>query len=94
MFIIRPPIKSGGADEKIVENIEKVKTFITEKDGEILEVKKWGKKKLAYDIEHIKEGYYVIIYFTLDAHHLSSLENFYKLNENIIRFIIIKQDKK
>lgn len=88
MFIL-PPIE----DEKVKENIEKVKNFITKKEGEILEVKEWGKKKLAYEIDHYNEGYYVIILFNLDANHISSLENFYKLNENIIRYIVIKQDK-
>ncbi|MCK4358910.1 MAG: 30S ribosomal protein S6 [Candidatus Cloacimonetes bacterium] len=88
MFIL-PPIE----DEKVKENIEKVKNFITKKEGEILEVKEWGKRKLAYEIDHYNEGYYVIILFNLDANHISSLENFYKLNENIIRFIVIKQDK-
>jgi small subunit ribosomal protein S6 len=92
MFILHPNII--GKEDKIAENIEKVKEFITKKNGEILEVKEWGKRRLAYEIEHLKEGYYVIIYFTFDAQHLSSLENFYKLNENIIRSIIIKLDKK
>ena len=88
MFIIRQL-----ADEKLKENIEKVKNFITKKEGELLEVKEWGERKLAYEIDHYNEGYYVIILFNLDANHISSLENFYKLNENIIRFIVIKQDK-
>ena len=88
MFIL-PPIE----DEKVKENIEKVKNFITEKKGEILEIKEWGKRKLAYEIEHFNDGYYYLMQFELDSNHISALENFYKLNENIIRFIIIKQDR-
>lgn len=88
MFIL-PPME----DEQINENVEKVKKFITEKKGEILEVKDWGKRKLAYEINNHNEGYYVIIIFELEPNYISSLENFYKLNETIIRSIVIKKDK-
>ena len=88
MFIL-PPIE----DEKVKENIEKVKNFITKNDGEILEVKEWGKRKLAYEIDHYNEGYYYLVLFELDPNHISALEKFYKLNENIILLIVIKQDK-
>ena len=80
--------------EKVTETIEKVKKFITEKKGTILEINKWGTRKLAYEIEHQDEGYYVILYFTIVSSHLEELEKFYKLNESIIRFIIINQPEK
>lgn len=88
MFIL-PPME----DEQINENVEKAKKFITKKKGEILEVKDWGKRKLAYEINNHNEGYYVIITFELEPNYISSLENFYKLNENIIRSIVIKKDE-
>lgn len=90
MFIVN---QSG--KEKVAETIEKVKKFITEKKGTVLEIVEWGTKKLAYEIEHQDEGYYVVAYFTLGSNHIAELEKFYKLDEKIIRFIIIhQQDKK
>ncbi|MEA3475857.1 MAG: 30S ribosomal protein S6 [Candidatus Cloacimonadota bacterium] len=88
MFIL-PPME----DEQINENIEKVKKFIAKKKGEILEVKDWGKRKLAYEINNHNEGYYVIITFEFEPNQISSLKNFYKLDENIIRSIVIKRDE-
>ncbi len=88
MFIL-PPME----DEPISENIEKVKKFIAEKKGEILEVKDWGKRKLAYEINNHNEGYYVIITFEFEPNQISSLKNFYKLDENVIRSIVIKKDE-
>ncbi|MBC8525819.1 MAG: 30S ribosomal protein S6 [Candidatus Cloacimonetes bacterium] len=83
----------SASDEDVAKTIETVKQFIMDKDGEIIEVKEWGKRKFAYEINHIDEGYYFILYFKLDATHIYSLEKLYKLNENIIRFIVIKRDK-
>lgn len=88
MIVIKPL-----SDEETSQTLDTVKDFITQNDGEIEKVDEWGSRRLAYEIQKHSEGYYAVLYFTLDASHVNPLENFYRLNENIIRYIVIKREK-
>ena len=61
VLIIGPQV----ADEALDNTIDIITRFITDKDGVIADVGRWGKKKLAYPIAHSEEGSYVLIQFTL-----------------------------
>jgi small subunit ribosomal protein S6 len=91
MFIIHADFL--GMEDKIAEIINDVKNFITNNGGEVMHVSQWGPRKFAYELNHKNEGYYVIIYFSLPPDKIPDMENFYNLNENILRSIIIKRDK-
>ncbi|MBN2017388.1 MAG: 30S ribosomal protein S6 [Candidatus Cloacimonetes bacterium] len=88
MIIIKPL-----SEEETNQTLDKVKNFLTEHEAEIDNVNIWGLRKLAYEIEKHNEGFYAILYFSLDPSHIKALENFYRLNENIIRFNVIKKEK-
>lgn len=82
-------------DEKIKEEeinnlLVKIEDLTKKKGGKILETVHWGKRKLAYEIKKHKEAYYVIILFMLSPLYLKEIEQFYKLNEKIIRYFILK----
>ena len=68
--------------------IEKVKGFIT---GEITEVKEVGKRELAYEINKCKEGFYCYISFTAEASTIKALDNACRIDEDLLRYIIIKK---
>lgn len=68
--------------------IEKVKGYIT---GEITEVKEVGKRELAYEIDKNKEGYYCYISFTAAPSTIKALENACKIDENLLRYLIIRK---
>lgn len=91
MFIIHADLI--GMEDKIQEIINNVKNLITNNGGEVKYVDEWGTRKFAYEINHKTEGYYVVIYFSLPPDKIPDLENFYNLNEDIVRSIIIKRDK-
>lgn len=88
MIIIRPL-----SEEETNQTLDTVKSFLTEREAEIENVNIWGLRKLAYEIEKHNEGFYAILYFSLDPGQIKTLENFYRLNEDIIRFNIIKKEK-
>ncbi len=88
MIVIKPL-----SEEETNKTIETVKNFLTEREAEIGNVNIWGLRRLAYEIEKQSEGYYVILYFSLKPNHIDALENLYRLNENIIRFNVIKKEK-
>ncbi len=81
MVVITPTLSEENAKK---EN-ELIKSFIKEKGGEIFNSDEWGKKRLAYQINNFKEGYYFINHFTLDPTKVIELDRFYQLHEYIIR---------
>ena len=88
MIVIKPL-----SEEETNQTMETVKNFLTEHEAEIGNVNIWGLRRLAYEIEKQSEGFYVILYFSVEPHHIDALENLYRLNENIIRFNVIKKEK-
>ena len=73
--------------------IEKIKAYITRFGGEVEDaVDEWGKKRLAYEIKHMKEGYYYFIKFNAPKDAPKQITEFVRIMENVIRFLITKRD--
>jgi small subunit ribosomal protein S6 len=83
-------INAALEDEQIQSVIERIKEILSSNDGEIKEIEDWGRKRLAYSIKKSKIGYYVIFRFLAYPEIISVLERFYKLDENILRYLTIK----
>jgi small subunit ribosomal protein S6 len=77
-----PKTKKGELD------LEKIKSVI-DKSGKILQENNWGKKTLAYPIKKETSGYYYLLTFKINPGRASQLDNILKLNENIIRYLLI-----
>lgn len=88
MFVLNPELTT----DAVKEMVEKVKALI-ETTGEIESVEEWGKKKLAYMIQNkYTEGYYVLVYFKANKELLPELEHAFKVNESIIRHMILSKE--
>jgi len=61
--------------------------------GEVLNVEEWEKRKLAYKINRKTEGYYVVILFQTTGDTLKELDQFLKLQEGILRHMIVRKSK-
>ena len=72
--------------------VEKAKGYITRYNGVITDVEEWGKKKLAYEIQKMKEAYYYFIHFESDAETPSEIEQRIRIMDNVIRFLCVRQD--
>ena len=72
--------------------VEKAKALIERFGGQITNVDDWGKKRLAYEIQHMKEGYYYFIKFDAEANVPGSLEQAVRIMDNVIRFLCIRQE--
>lgn len=79
-------------DDARTATVEKVKEYITRYNGTITNVDEWGKKKLAYDIQKMSEGYYYFIQFEADADCPAELERHVRIMENVLRYLCVKQD--
>ena len=85
LYVINPNL----SEEETQALVEKFKTLI-EQNGTIDAVEEWGKRKLAYEINYIADGYYVLVKFTCDGSFVAELERIYHITEGILRSIVIK----
>ena len=69
--------------------LEKITQGITQREGEVHKVHDQGRKKLAYEINGKREGYYYIIYFSAPTPTIKELWREYHLNEDLIRFLTL-----
>ena len=72
---------------------EAIMGLIKQLEGEILDADQWGKRRLAYPIQKVNEGYYTVYTFNLDPTHLPELERHYRIQEEIIRYNVLVKDK-
>ena len=72
--------------------VEKAKSYITRFGGQISDVDEWGKKRLAYEIQKMKEAYYYFIHFESDAETPGEIEQRIRIMDNVIRFLCVRQD--
>lgn len=79
-------------DDERTATVEKVKEYITRYNGTITNVDEWGKKKLAYEIQKMSEGYYYFIQFDADADCPAELERHVRIMENVLRYLCVRQD--
>lgn len=89
LFILRPDLE----ESKRVELIEKFKAIVNA-DGEIGTVEEWGMRKLAYEIEKFREGYYVLFNFTANTTLPAELERNFKIAEEVVRYVVINREEK
>ena len=69
-------------------------TLIIGENGTVTEVKEWGKRRLAYPINYINEGYYVLVDFEAAAELPAELERRFRIDENILRSIVVRHTEK
>ena len=75
-----------------VATVEKAKDYVTKFGGTITEVEEWGKKKLAYEIQHMKEVYYYFIKFDGEATVPGELEQAVRIMDNVLRYLCVRQE--
>lgn len=85
-------INSNLSEDARKKALEKITSSIEEKKGEIHKVFDMGKRRLAYEINKKREGYYYLIYFSINSSALSELWKEYQLNEDLIRFMTSKTE--
>ena len=72
--------------------VEKAKEYITRAGGTVTEVEDQGKKRLAYEIQHMTEGFYYFIQFDADATVPAGVEQDVRIMDNVLRFLCVRKD--
>ena len=89
IFIASPTLTDEQADElvKMYEGI------IAEQGGELLKTDKWGRKKLAYEVQKFSEGYYTLFEMNAGPKLIAELERRFRNNEVVIKFMSVRLDE-
>jgi len=81
-------------DIQIDSTLKRIEETISSNGGEITDVEKLGRKRLAYPIQKSKSGFYIIYQFIAPKDLIKKIERFYRLDDTIIRYLTIKLDNK
>ena len=79
-------------DEERAAAIEKITNYITRFGGTVNNIDEWGKKRLAYEIQKMKEGFYYFIQFDGDSTTPNELESRIRIMEPVIRYLCVRQE--
>ncbi len=80
-------------DDERAAVVDKCKALIERFGGQITNVDDWGKKRLAYEIQKMKEGYYYFIQFDAESTAPAEIESRIRIMDNVIRFLCVRQDQ-
>lgn len=80
-------------DEARAAVVEQAKGIVTRFGGVITNVEEQGKKRLAYEIQKMKEGYYYFIQFDAESTVPAEIESRVRIMENVLRFLCVRQDE-
>ncbi len=80
-------------DEERAAVVDNCKALIERFGGTITNVDDWGKKRLAYEVQKMKEGFYYFIQFDAESTAPAEIESRIRIMDNVIRFLCVKQEK-
>ncbi|HEY1726755.1 MAG TPA: 30S ribosomal protein S6 [Candidatus Baltobacteraceae bacterium] len=89
-YILRPHLEEADAEAQVTHIADQLRQTGGEVAGEI---DRLGKRRLAYEIGDSREGYYVVMRFKSDAAQAKELERLLRLNENVIRALLIRREE-
>ena len=72
--------------------VAQLQDFVAKTGGRVDGLQEWGKKRLAYKINKKNDGNYVLLNYQMDSAHAGKFEQMIRLNDNVIRFLIINKD--
>ncbi|MBI3252558.1 MAG: 30S ribosomal protein S6 [Candidatus Omnitrophica bacterium] len=88
VFILSPDL-SGEASKSLVAQVQEL---ISKNGGHVDGLQEWGKRRLAYKIKKKHEGHYVLFNFQMDSNQTKKLEQSLRLNDGLLRFLLVNKD--
>jgi len=79
-------------EEARAELLDKVEKLITSEKGIVDNVESWGKRKLAFEIDDLTDGDYVVIDFHADPSSIAEIDRVLRINDSVVRFMIVRRD--
>ena len=89
VFILNPVL----SETQVKETVQKFEDFLASKGAKMISKEDWGLKKLAYEIQNKKSGFYHLFEYTVTGEALISLETEFRRDERVMRFLTVALDK-
>jgi small subunit ribosomal protein S6 len=89
IFIASPTL----TDEQSDELVKQYEGIIAEQGGELLKTDKWGRKKLAYEVQKFSEGYYTLFEMNAGPNLIAELERRFRNNDAVIKYLSVRMDE-
>ncbi|MGH7777042.1 MAG: 30S ribosomal protein S6 [Candidatus Dormibacterales bacterium] len=89
LYIVRPEL----TEEELAAAVQKVTDLIGNLGGTHQRTNVWGKRRLAYEVDHLREGYYVLTDFGLDQERVPELEATLKISDTVFRHQVVRKPK-
>ncbi|MEA1902357.1 MAG: 30S ribosomal protein S6 [Actinomycetota bacterium] len=89
MTIHRPDLAEDDIEAKVTE----LESFVSDRGGNVTKKDLWGKRRFAYEIDHISEGYYTVLNFEADTESVDTLDRVLSLADDVIRHKIVRLSK-
>jgi small subunit ribosomal protein S6 len=89
VLLLRPDTEDEGLDRAV----ERVSTFVSGRGGEVTDVDRWGRRKLAYPIDRNFEGQYVVTQLRMEPQDTRELESTIRLTEEVMRHLLVRKDE-
>jgi small subunit ribosomal protein S6 len=89
IFIASPTL----TDEQSDELVKQYEGIIAEQGGELLKTDKWGRKKLAYEVQKFSEGYYTLFEMNAGPTLIAELERRFRNNDAVIKYLSVRMDE-
>ena len=89
-FIVNPEV----SEEQTGALLGRIEQIVTNHDGQVVRVNQWGRRRMAYPIEHHRDGFYIFIDMILTPETVFELDRTLKVTEEVLRHMIIRRDPK
>lgn len=89
MLLLSPELEEEAVEALLARTTE----IVTSRNGEITNIDKWGKRRLAYEVQDHTEGFYVVITFKADNEATTEVDRVLKITEEVLRFLLVRTGK-
>ena len=93
-YVLAVVVSAKIEDEERAAVVDKCKALIERFGGTITNVDDWGKKRLAYEIQKMKEGFYYFIQFEAESSAPAEIESRIRIMDNVLRYLVVKNETK
>lgn len=90
LYIVKPDLD----EEAVAEATRSVEELITGFGGTVQKTDQWGRRKLAYEVQHLREGHYVLTDFQFDPERVPELEGQLRISESVFRYLVTRKPEK
>src|SRR5579884_2848530 len=85
LYIVRPDLD----DEGVRAAVRSVRGIVEAQGGEVVKTTLWGKRRLAYEVQRLRDGHYVLVMFRMDGAKVGDVERALRIHDTVFRHLLV-----